>query len=130
LHRTWITPTGKAKVEPNRLLLGGHTSKNGVIRLYPDDYVTTGLGVAEGIETALSLAHEYQPVWAAISAGNMGALTVLNGIESLTIAVDADDAGRSATESLSRRWYEAGIKVSHVRVGHGDLNDHLEVLNG
>jgi hypothetical protein len=130
LHRTWITSTGKADIDPNRMLLGGHTSRHGVIRLYPDEFVTTGLGIAEGIETALSLAHEYHPVWAAISAGNMGSLPVLIGIESLTIAVDNDDAGRSATESLSRRWHDARIKVRHVRVAHGDLNDHLEVLHG
>lgn len=130
LHRTWITATGKADVRPNRMLLSGHASRHGVIHLYPDEYVTTGLGIAEGVETALSLAHEYQPVWAAISAGNMGSLPVLSSIDCITIAVDADDAGRSATESLSRRWHEAGIKVSHVRVEHGDLNDHLEVLHG
>ena len=130
LHRTWITATGKADVDPNRMLLGGHTSKHGVIRLYPDEYASIGLGIAEGIETALSLAHEYQPVWAAINAGNMGSIPVLNGIECLTIAVDTDDAGRSATESLSRRWHEAGIKVRHFRVEHGDLNDHLEVRCG
>jgi hypothetical protein len=130
LHRTWITPSGKAEVEPNRLLLGGHTSKYGVIRLYPDEYVTLGLGIAEGIETALSLAHEYQPVWAAISAGNMGSLPVISGVECLTIAVDSDDAGRKAAESLSHRWYTAGVKVRQAYVKHGDLNDHLEVLHG
>jgi hypothetical protein len=130
LHRTWITATGKADAEPNRMLLSGHASRYGVIRLYPDECVTTGLGIAEGVETALSLAHEYQPVWAAIGAGNMGSLPALNSIEGLTIAVDADDAGRSATEILSRRWHEAGIKVRHALVEHGDLNDHLEVLHG
>ena len=130
LHRTWITETGKAEVSPSRMLLGGHTSKHGVIRLYPDDQVTTGLGIAEGIETALSLAHEYLPVWAAISGNNMGSMPVLNGIECLVVAVDADDAGRSAAENLSRRWYEAGISVKQARVEHGDLNDHLEVVNG
>jgi putative DNA primase/helicase len=130
LHRTWITSSGKAKAEPNRMLLGGHTSKHGVIRLYHDEYVTTGLGVAEGIETALSLAHEYRPVWAAISAGNMGSLPAISGVECLTIAVDSDDAGRKAAESLSHRWYEAGVQVRHAYVEYGDLNDHLELLHG
>ena len=130
LHRTWITSSGKAEAEPNRLLLGGHTSKHGVIRLYPDDYVTTGLGIAEGIETALSLAHEYRPVWAAISAGNMGSLPVLSGIECLTVAVDSDDAGRAAADDLSQRWHSADVKVRHALVEHGDLNDNLVVRCG
>lgn len=130
LHRTWITPNRKADVVPNRLLLGGHTAKHGVIRLYPDEYTTTGLGIAEGIETTLSLAHEYQPVWAAISAGNMGSLPVLSGIECLTVAVDSDDAGRKAANNLSMNWHAAGVKVRHALVGHGDLNDNLETRCG
>lgn len=130
LHRTWITSSGKAQVSPNRMLAGGHPTKYGVIRLFPDEYVTTGLGVAEGIETALSLAHEMQPVWAAISAGNMGCLPVLKGIEYLTVGVDSDSAGRKATDELSRRWYSAGIRVRHVVVPYGDLNDHLEASHG
>lgn len=130
LHRTWITSTGKADVSPSRMFAANHRAKDGVIRLFPDDWVTTGLGIAEGIETALSLAHEHQPVWAAISATNMGRLPVLGGIECLTIAVDADDAGRKAADDLSRRYHDAGVKVRHALVGRGDLNDHLEVRHG
>ena len=130
LHRTWITSEGKADVTPNRMLLGQHVSKNGVIRLYPDDCVTTSLGIAEGIETALSLAHECAPVWAAVSAGNMGSLPALDGIECLTIAVDTDVAGCEAADELSKTWHTAGVRVRQARVTHGDLNDHLEVRHG
>jgi putative DNA primase/helicase len=72
LHRTWVQADGrKADVDPPRMLLGGHRKAGGVIRLWPDEAVSTGLAVAEGIETALSLAHAYRPAWACIDAGNL-----------------------------------------------------------
>jgi len=123
LHRTWITATGKADVTPNRMLLGGHTAKGGVIRLWPDEAVTQGLGLAEGIETALSLAHAYQPAWAAISAGNMASLPVVGGIECLMIAADADTAGIEAANKLAETWHKAGRTAFVAQSERGDLND-------
>lgn len=129
LHRTWITPNGKAGLDKARLLIANHPVKHGVIRLWADDAVTNGLGIAEGIETALSLAHEYQPVWAAISATNMGDLPVLDGIESIMIAVDTDDAGQLAAQRLGHRWVQAGKEAFTISVASGDLNDHVEVCH-
>lgn len=117
LHRTWIRADGrKADVDPPRMLLGGHRKQGGVIRLWPDEAVTMGLGIAEGIETALSLAWGVVPVWACIDAGNLKALPVLAGIEALTIAADDDDAGRTAADTCARRWADAGHDVG---VTHG-----------
>jgi hypothetical protein len=58
LHRTWLAPDGggKADVAKPRLLLRGHRKHGGVVRLFPDEELTTGLCVAEGLETALSAA--------------------------------------------------------------------------
>lgn len=125
LHRTWITSAGKADLIPPRLLLGGHAKQGGVIRLWSDEYVTQGLGVAEGIETALSLAHAYQPVWACIDAGNLAVLPVLPGIECLMIAADKDSAGQSAARSCASRWYAAGADVRITCQMANDLNDTL-----
>jgi hypothetical protein len=105
LHRTWIRADGtKALVDPPRLLLKDHRKAGGVIRLWPDDAVTRGLAIAEGIETALAAAHAFTPVWAAIDAGNLAAFPVLVGIESLTIFADADDAGMKAAVACAQRW--------------------------
>ncbi|MPV66365.1 toprim domain-containing protein [Burkholderia sp. BE17] len=118
LHKTWIRTDGrKAEVDPPRLLLGGHRKAGGVIRLWPDEAVTSGLGIAEGIETALSLAHGYAPVWACIDAGNLQALPVLAGIESLIIAVDDDSAGKVAAAACAQRWSNAGREVVEVSYG-------------
>ncbi|MCA8301293.1 PriCT-2 domain-containing protein [Burkholderia seminalis] len=120
LHRTWVNADGtKAEVDPPRMLLGGHRKAGGVIRLWPDEAVVHGLAIAEGIETALSLAHVFQPVWALIDAGNLAKLPPLPGVEALTIAVDADPAGERAAESCGERWALANRDVTLVGGGHG-----------
>lgn len=120
LHRTWVNADGtKADVDPPRLLLGGHRKAGGVIRLWPDEAISTGLGIAEGIETALSLAHAYKPVWACIDAGNLARFAVRDGIESLTIAKDADIAGTAAAADCAERWAMADRDVTLVEVLNG-----------
>lgn len=112
LHRSWVRSDGrKADIEPNRMLLGGHAKRHGVIRLWPDESVTCGLAVAEGIETALSLAHAYSPVWSCVDAGNLAALPVLQGIETLVIGADHDAAGIEAANRCADRWAATGVDV-------------------
>ena len=126
LHRTWIQENGeKAPIEPARMLLGGHRKSGGVIRLWPDEAVTHGLAVTEGLETALSLAHAHQPVWSVIDAGNLAQFPVLPGIESLLIGVDHDPAGLDAAEACASRWADAGREVHLVIPGEikTDIND-------
>lgn len=114
VHRTWIRDDGtKADVDPPRLYWPKLPTKHGVVRLWPHEDVTLGLGIAEGIETSLALAHAFTPVWACLDAGHMADLPVLNGIEALTIAADHDDAGIKAARACADRWAEAGIEV-HV----------------
>lgn len=130
LHFTWVCPDGtKANTPgPARLLLGGHRKAGGCIRLWPDEAVTTGLGVGEGIESCLSLAHALTPVWSAIDAGNLAALPVLPGIEALTVAQDQDPAGRRAAQALADRYTAAGCAVAIVASGADgeDLNDIIK----
>lgn len=128
LHRTWITPTGKADLDTPRLPLWNHTTKGGCIRLWPDEAVTYGLGIAEGIETALSLAWAYEPVWATIDAGHLSQFPVLPGIETLVIAQDQDPAGMSAASICARRWADADKEVLVTRQAANDLNDVLMEL--
>lgn len=126
LHRTWVQADGrKAEVDPPRLLLGGHRKQGGVIRLWPDEAVTVGLGVAEGIETALSLAWAYSPVWSVIDAGNLAAFPVLPGIEVLTVGADNDAAGIAAAQACAVRWADAHAEVYITRQAQNDLNDIL-----
>lgn len=126
LHRTWITATGKADLETPRLPLAKHTLQNGVIRLWPDDEVTTGLCIAEGIETALSMAWAYAPAWSTIDAGHLAKFPVLDGIETLLIARDMDPAGIAAADKCATRWAEAGRKTLLTNQATNDINDEIQ----
>ncbi len=117
LHFTRLAADGhgKAGTDCDKLLLRGHRKKGGVIRLWPDEAVSTGLALAEGIETALAAAQRCTPIWAAIDCANLSAFPVLDGIESLTIYADHDPAGIAAARDCARRWRDAGREV-HARV--------------
>jgi len=123
LHRTVIQQNG----EKTRTYLPGHPKKGGVIRLWDDEYVTTGLAIAEGIETALSVATEFLPVWSCLDAGNLSEFPVLPGITSLTIFADHDDAGIDAAHKCADRWHKAGreVRIAMSPVPGEDANDVL-----
>lgn len=130
LHFTFLKPdgSGKADVDRAKLLLPRHRKAGGVIRLWPDDCVTHGLGLAEGIETALTLAHSYTPTWCAIDAGNLRDLAPLNGIEHVVVAVDYDVAGLKAAQAFADRWTRAGATVDLLVPSQPgrDLNDEVK----
>lgn len=121
-HVTYLRPdgSGKAEGERQKIMLGAA----GCIRLVPDEEVTIGLGIAEGIETSLSvmLRYGWSPVWAATSAGAIARFPVLPGIEALTIFADRDAAGAVAAERCAARWTEAGREVQIVDSLIDDFN--------
>lgn len=126
LHRTWIHADGKkAAVTPPRMLLGGHQKTAGVIRLTGDPHPEV-LGLAEGIETALSLAHVIPAVWSAIDAGNLASLPVVPDVRQLIVARDNDKSGLNAAEACARRWADAGVDVRVTNQTENDLNDLLK----
>jgi hypothetical protein len=129
LHTTWLAPdgSGKAPIERPRLLAKGCRKAGGVVRLWPDEAVTTGLCITEGIETALSAAHGFRPVWACIDAGNLAEFPLLAGVETLTVVTDHDRAGIAAFNAVAARWLAAGREVRQWQppeLGQ-DLNDWL-----
>ena len=125
LHRTWITEHGKAEIEIPKKLLPGHSIADGCIRLWGDEMVSTGLGIGEGIETCLTLAHAFQPVWCTIDAGHLRKFPVLPGIEALTIARDMDFTGKKAAHECALRWQAAGREVFWSTQSGNDLNDEV-----
>ena len=128
IHRTYLRPdgSGKAEVEPAKMMLG--STKHGAVRLAGD---CGPLVVAEGIETALSLASGMfdGPVrtWAALSTSGMEALRLPPSSGELIVAVDGEEAGRSAGRALAQRAAADGWKVSVADPGEGaDWNDRLQ----
>src|SRR5262249_41133334 len=72
-----------------------------VIRLWPDEHVSTTLILGEGVETTITAAvhciHRgtlLRPAWATGCAGNLEHFPLLAGIEALTLLVDHDKSGR------------------------------------
>jgi hypothetical protein len=115
VHRTFLDAHG-AKIE--RKMLG----RQGVVRLSPDDSVTTGLGMAEGVEDGIAvLLSGWSPIWVATSAGALARFPVLPGIEALTLFADADEAGIRAAKSCAKKWRAAGREVCLV---HGKGVSH------
>lgn len=119
LHFTFLKRdgSGKAEIEKPKLLLADHQKAGGVVRLCADAEVTIGLGLSEGIETALSAtAAGWSPVWAAIDAGNLSSFPILAGIESLTVFADNDESGtgQRAADQVATRWREAGREARIV----------------
>jgi hypothetical protein len=123
VHVTYLRPDGAGKADGDRpkIMLGSA----GIIRLVPDEEVTLGLGLAEGIETALAVMQRagWRPVWAAGSAGGIGRFPVLPGIERLTVFADTGGAGIEAARTCCRRWAEAGREAVLKPPCDGDWDD-------
>ena len=129
VHRTYLRPdgSGKAAIAPDKAMLGAVAG--GAVRL------TQGQGplvVAEGIETALSLASGLlrypATIWAALSTSGIRGLHLPPQPGRLTIATDSDDggAGHAAGHALAERAHGLGWQVSLLPAPDGrDWNDIL-----
>lgn len=127
-HRTYLATdgAGKAVVEPAKAMLGA--VQGGAVRLAdgPDRVV-----VAEGIETAMSLASGLlrtpATVLAALSTSGIRGLRLPSMPGRLTIAPDGDTAGREAAHALATRAHGLGWQVSLLPAPEGrDWNDILQ----
>jgi putative DNA primase/helicase len=123
VHLTYLRGDGRGKADgaSPKVMLG----KRGIVRLSPDEEVTLGIGLAEGIETAVAVMQRlgWRPVWAATCAGAVASFPVLPGIESLTVFADADPAGMRVAEECARRW-SAAARESYVWTpAEGDWRD-------
>jgi putative DNA primase/helicase len=127
IHRTALDHGGnKIAIDgKDRMALG--PIGGGAIKLTADENVTIALGIAEGIETSLSLQQlpEWMgsPVWSLISAGGIRKFPLLSGIETLAIAADHDSAGVRATVEVAERWQDREVLIFEARADGADLND-------
>jgi putative DNA primase/helicase len=131
IHRTPLNPDGTQQRTANgktwRLSLG--PIRGGAIKLTDDANVTSCLGVAEGVETALTMQLQPEfgrsPVWSLVSVGGYSWLPVLSGIESLWIAIDHDPIGQKRAATLARRWANEGRETFTLMspIEGEDLND-------
>jgi putative DNA primase/helicase len=128
IHRTALTPGGE---KIGRKMLGA--ARDAAIMLDPDEAVSSGLVVCEGIESGLAGRQlGWRPVWALGSAGAIARFPVLSGIECLSILAELDDTGANmrAAHEVGARWTAAGREVLTVAPRYGgDANDALRVAH-
>jgi putative DNA primase/helicase len=126
IQRTFFDEAGH---KLDRRMLG--RARQAAIKIDPDDSVTTGLTIGEGLETCLAARQTgFRPVWALGSAGAIAAFPLLDGVGSLTIIVDNDDSGtgQRAAEDTIWRWTMAGREVIQVKPSRpgDDFNDVIQ----
>ena len=124
IHRTFLLDDGSGKAPPGKKMLG--TMAGGCVRLNPIG-PDGDLGIAEGIETALSAQAIFGvPTWAALSADGLRRWQWPAGVGRVTIFADAGEAGVQAAEALADRLRIAGIANQILAPLHGDdFNDDL-----
>jgi putative DNA primase/helicase len=104
IHRTFLNEDGtKANVEPVRMFMPGNVPAGGAIRL---GEAAETMGIAEGIETALSASLMYgMPVWATTSSVMLEKWQPPEIAKHITIFADNDAnfTGQAAAYALAKR---------------------------
>jgi len=119
IQRTFLTADGK-KIE--RRTLG--PSSHAAIKLNTDPRGATQFYVGEGFESALAAyLSGLRPAWAMGSAQSLSRMPVLNGVPSITVLGETDEANAAAIHSLGKAWCDAGRKVQVLMPHRGDVAD-------
>lgn len=129
LHRTYLTDDGhKANREAVRRMMPGTIAKGSAVRLAS---YTGALGIAEGIETALSATVLTGiPCWAALTEGLLASWQWPEDAQQIVIFGDNDAnyVGQSAAYALARRIGLSSKIPVEVRIPEGTGHDWNDVL--
>jgi putative DNA primase/helicase len=120
---TFLDPrgAGKANIANPRKTIG--KLGTGAVRLGP---AADCLGLAEGVETALSAMQlSGVPVWACLGSSRMAAVTIPSHIRSLCVFADNDPPGRSAAQNCVER-HRANREAFAQIPPTDDWNSYLE----
>lgn len=126
IHRTYLQSDGGGKINhpQARMMLGNATG--GAVRLAPH---TERLGIAEGIETALSVQQATGlPMWACLSTSGLQNVTLPDEVREVVICADHDPPGLRAAQTTAERLLSSGRSVKIAippQAGH-DFNDLLK----
>jgi putative DNA primase/helicase len=124
IHRTRLPHIGP---KPQRCV---HSPiPGGAIMLTPYAEVMAAgeVAISEGWESGLAAMRLGEAnVWSVFNSGGVQNFPVLDGIRSLTILAEHNDANKAAREICRRRWRDAGREVFFSLPEHGDdFNDEL-----
>ena len=129
LHRTYLSWYEKANIpSPKKLMPATESLRGSAIRLAAEPKNT--MGVAEGIETALSCIQMFSmPVWATISTAIMESWLPPEGVKHVIVFADNDlnyAGGKSAyklANTLHSKGFDVDVKMPETK-GY-DFNDVL-----
>ncbi len=125
VHVTYLRDGRKLEGDEPRKILSPLTGRDGcAVRLMlPTDV----LGIAEGIETALSAALlEQVPVWAALNTALLAKFEPPEGVRTLRIFADRDEAGLTAAAQLAVRLQgRVRVELQLPTAPAKDFNDAL-----
>jgi putative DNA primase/helicase len=124
LHRTILA---RGDFTREKKMMPGVHPPGSAVRLFEPGPV---LGIAEGIETALSAATMFQvPVWAALTGGRLSTFVPPPGVRMVRIFADhdANRVGLDAAINLARLLEHAGIGVN-IELPPGVDTDWNDVL--
>jgi hypothetical protein len=121
VHLTLLASDGKGKAatKPDKVMVGPSNGWPIVLTPITD---ALGMGIAEGVETALSLHNETGlGVWAAGCANRLPGLAdkVPSYVEVVNLAIDQDPTGQRENLKLAERLHARGIEVRMVEVQDG-----------
>lgn len=126
IQRCFLDPGGHGlarDIAPARRMLG--RPSDGAVRLFESGSV---LGLAEGIETALSASLLLRiPVWAVLGSARFAQVSVPSHVAHTVLLPDADTAGLQCARRACAALHGAGREVSIVKPWYG-LNDWNDVL--
>lgn len=134
LHRTYLEGAKKAqlpvvkemkKLQENNYL---EYAKSVAIRMFP---VASTLGIAEGLETALSCKQIYGVnTWSTMNAGFMEKFVAPKGVKHLIIFADNDwsATGEAAAYTCANKNLLSNNDIEKVSVRYPDLGDFNDLL--
>lgn len=84
------------------------------------------LGLAEGIETALSAMQIFNvPCWATLGAGRMCRVQVPRDVQELHVFADNDEPGKAAADATAKAHQFRRVVIHFPPTHHKDFNDAL-----
>jgi hypothetical protein len=125
IQQTWLTSEGE-KVSAKRLTTGNLGS--GAVRL---GAAARSMGIAEGVETALSAMQMTGiNVWASLGASRLHNVELPPEVEEVHVFVDNDEPGRTAARRAADTHTSIGRRVSLRSPPDqcGDWNDFLNLI--
>jgi phage/plasmid primase-like uncharacterized protein len=88
------------------------------------------LGLAEGVETALSAMQlSGLPVWACLGAARMHQVAIPNTVRTLIVFADNDEPGMAAARRTAEQHRNITVEIRTPPDRHKDWNDALQARN-